>query len=85
VAGKQKAARGWHAREIHSQARADHAPVGGRSMETQLALAKDDEEHGGGVHVKPELPKENRSNFKKFDSKTLTNLMRDTMNRVDNR
>jgi len=54
-------------------------------METQLALAEDDEEHGGGAHVKPELPEENRSNFKKFDSKTLTNLMRDTMNRVDNR
>ncbi len=34
--------------EIHSQARVDHAPVRGGSMETRLALAEDNTEHGGG-------------------------------------
>jgi hypothetical protein len=44
-------------------------------MEARLVLAKvkDDGEHTGGMRVKQDLAEEARSNFKKFDPKSLTN------------
>jgi hypothetical protein len=56
-------------------------------MEARLVLAEaeDNGEHSGGAHVKQELAEEGRSNFKKFNPKSLTNPTRDTVKEEDNR
>jgi hypothetical protein len=56
-------------------------------MEARLVLAEveDNGEHSGGTHVKQELAEEGRSNFKKFNPKSLTNPTRDTVKEEDNR
>jgi len=67
--------------EIHSQEHVGHALVTRWLMEIPLASAEveDNEEHGGNAHVEQELTKENRSNFKKIDLKTLANSARNTL------
>jgi hypothetical protein len=57
------------------RALASHAPMREGSMETRLVLVKaeDDGKHSGGACVKQDLAEESKSNFKKFNPKSLTN------------
>lgn len=74
------------ASKIHSQAHAIHPPMRRGLMEAWLVLAEveDDGEHNGGGRVKQNLAEKGRSNYKKFDPKSLTNPARDTVNERNN-
>lgn len=62
---------------IHETTRASHVSMIGGSKEAWLVLAEaeDDRKHNGVACVKQELAEESISNFKKFDPKSLTNLV----------
>jgi hypothetical protein len=50
-----------------------------------LAEAEDDGDHSGGARVKQDLAEQSRSNFEKYDPKSLTNPIRETVKEGDNR
>jgi hypothetical protein len=49
-----------------------------------LAEAEDNREQSGGTRVKQELVEESKSNFKKFNPKSLTNSARNMVKEEDN-
>jgi hypothetical protein len=67
------------ASEIHSLARACHAPMRGRPEKTRLVATKteNDDEHNGEARVVQKLAKKHRSNFENFGPRTQLAKLRE--------